>query len=137
MCLLMQFLEFFMAFEGIWAFSGPGFWPGAVAVLVLVVAAGGHSANKNSFIFIYCFTFPTGRLELQLPQCWKNSKEHKKSTQNQNGGEKKKCVRDALRRVAQRKVSVFFSRSFFSRVNFIYFLLPRSVHNFVDLSCRL
>lgn len=38
-----------------------------------VVMAGGCSANKNSFIFIYCFTFPTGRRELQLPQCWKTS----------------------------------------------------------------
>lgn len=106
-----------------------------------VVMAGGCSANKNSFIFIYCFTFPIGRRELQLPQCWKTSigrpaaaEEVAKSTRNvpKTQENKIKMGRKKCAHVAKHgQKLLFFSESEF------YLLFTAQGVFIILLTCRV
>lgn len=129
----------FRAFSAVPSCFGRAFCP-QLFRLFAVDMAGGRSANKNSFIFIYCFTFPTGRRELQLPQCWKSSigqssrrrssKEYKKYTKTQANKIKMGRKKMWSRCEARPKVA-FFSESEF------YLLFTAQGVFIILLTCRV
>lgn len=98
----------------------------------------GHWANKNSFIFIYCFTFPRGHRDVAITAEKKLTRQARGRTGKNHG---KNFISVAVESLKNIYILAFFCCSILEPTVelefYLLFLLPRRVHNSVDLSCGL